>query len=705
MDMIHPGTYVEFGEDIPEIQEIVGTIGFTPLISERYIDNELLFAGSLNLNLFGKCNKVKYTQGLYNAINFHSVSTWLYMMRILPVSDNMIVPEFDVNGDVSPNTAPYLHPYADEEVFYVNTNGAGDDGITVPGTKPLPAPTFAHTTFGYVYTTDSSTNDIDKVGALQRYRNPLYMVPENREALLYLDEDFGDVTKSLAKSVIIDEMEMKFNPLRESFYDNIPTATGLGWSDLIIGGPGSGGITDPANGYTSKYWPAFTTAGSYYHNFNPEPDSFTPLFTIYGIGRGPWYNGIQISILPKPGYKGVYEFAVYKEDVATATLTQLGYTVDVSFDPESQDAYGDSNYIGTLVNELSEYIRIHVHSDNMLTATTKMVDDGSGTRITIMDKVLEFMYTYDAAVDLTPKPRIYLELRNGSFGGLYTPKGYLDTKIYDAAIVSAFRGEFDSNLTNSMKNDISLIIDNDSTVTVKEEIQKLCELRSDCFGLIDLPKSPSPNGAVTKRNADLSSIVSWQTAIYGNHTLAFAPDEGMDQWFAPSYHLSYLFPTTDINGELWYATAGLKRGVVKSIKKMQYDLNSTDYARWYLNQLNPIINKLDINHIGGQLTAQRFAGPKSNVNIARMVLYVGKTLRKFGEFYIFDLLTEDTLNNIKKEIESFLKEIQAKQGLQDFSVSVTSSAYQMKRKIAVANIVITPTYVLEKLLFSINLTQ
>lgn len=704
MDMIHPGTYIEFGEDIPQIQEIVGTIGFCPLISERYIDNELLFAGSLNLNLFGKCNKVKYTQGLYNAKNFHSVSTWLYLMRILPVSDNMITPQFNPDGSVTNSTAAYLHPYAGQEIFYVDSNGAGTHGITVSDEKPLPVPTFAHTTFGYVYTSDATTNKIDKVGAFQRYRNPLYAVPENKEGLLYLDENFGDVTKSLAKQVVTDEMEIKYNPLRESFYDNVPTATGLGWEDLLIGGPGSGGITDPANGYTDKYWPSFTIPGSYYNGFNPAPDSFTPLFTLYGIGRGPWYNGIQISLLPKGGYGGQYEFAVYKLDEATGTLTQLGYTVDVSFDPEGKDAYGDSNYIGTLVNELSDYVRIHVHSDNMLFATSQTVESG-GKQVLIIDKVLEFMYNYDAAVDLSPKPRIYLELRNGTFGGLYTPKGYIDTKIYDNAVISALQGEFDPNLVNSMKNDISLVIDNDSTVIMKEQIQKLCELRTDCFGILDLPKSPSPNGAVTKRNADLASIVSWQTAIYGNHTLVYSGDEGMDQWMAPSYHLSYLFPTTDVNGELWDATAGLRRGVVKSIKKMQYDLNSTDYSRWYLNQLNPIINKLDINHIGGQLTAQKFQGPKSNVNIARMVLYVGKTLRKFGEYYIFDLLTEDTLNNINKEIESFLKEIKSRNGLSDFLVSVTSSAYQMKRKIAVANIEITPVYVLEKLLFSINLSQ
>jgi phage tail sheath protein FI len=87
-----------------------------------------------------------------------------------------------------------------------------------------------------------------------------------------------------------------------------------------------------------------------------------------------------------------------------------------------------------------------------------------------------------------------------------------------------------------------------------------------------------------------------------------------------------------------------------------------------------------------------------------MVLCVGKTLRKFGEWYIFDLLTLETLTNIETEIKSFLKQIKQRGGLRDFKVSVTSSEYEMKRKIATANVEILPTYVLEKLLFNISLT-
>lgn len=701
MTMIHPGTYIHFSEDIPSIQEVNGTVGFIPFLSERYIDNSLIFTGSLNLDLFGKANKMKYTQGLYNAQNFHEVSTWLYVMRVLPTVEDMIEPIYDGDGKIIANEK-YLHPFAGKDVAWVDSvTSDTPPGISVPATKILPAPTFAHTTFGYVYSTDSDSGEISAVGGLQRYKNPLYGVSNNRENLLYLDEGFGDVTRLKAVSILTDENELKYNSERETYTDNIPSALSS-WVDLNVGSAGSGGITDPANGFTDKYWPEFTVPGSYYENFSPMPNSFTPLFAIYGIGRGDWYNRLQISLVPKLSTKGVYDFAVLTVNPKTNTLQQLGATLEVSFDPDSVDQFGDSNYIGNLVNTLSDYVRIHVFADNMEAART--LPAPNDTTKTIFEKVTEFLYSYDPSVDLEAQSRINLELRNGSLGGLYI-NGRRDTNTYNNAMISCMQGDYDGDVKNIYANDISIIFDNDTTVEYKEAIQELCGIRQDCFGYIDLPKVPTPNSAIEERSDALNNIQQWYVGIFGNHSLIYSADEGRDIWVSPSYHLSYLVPTVDLKGHLWDATAGFKRGVLKTSKKLQYNLNDTDYSRWYLNQINPIMEKMNIIHVGGQLTAQKYLGPKQNINIARMVLYVGKTLRKFGEWFIFDLITIETLSNIESEIKQFLKQIKIQNGILDYKATVSSSPYEMKRKIATANVELSPTYVLEKLLFNISLTQ
>jgi len=699
--MIHPGTYIQFGADVPQIQEVPGTIAFTPFISQRYIDNEMLFAGSLNLDLFGDPNKVKYTQGLYNARNFHEISTWLYVMRVLPTyGDIPTILDFADPGD--PN-AEYVHPLAGSTVSIVDAVASNDVMLPVDLTRAVP--TFAHATVGYVYETDSTTGDITTVGGFVRYYNPLDSVPENKENLLYLDEQQGTIAKYKLSGAfsLTDDIDIQYNPDREFFCDAILlTLEDSEWAPLIVGSAGAGGIADPANGYTSKFWDGFTTTGAYYENFAPGTDTFKSLFTVFGIGRGPYYNDFKIGMTPVNGKPGVYSFTIMTYDDAVGNDIQIGPTYDVSFDPEGQDEFGDSNYIGSVINSHSSFIRIHVNADNVAKAANTYIPGSN--EITYLDQALSWLSKFDPAVDLQPVSRSFIELRNGSFGCLYKDNGALNRVMVDNSFVSALKGEYDANVLNIWDNDISLIFDVDYSRAIKEEIQSLCLKRQDCMGVIDLPKSADPAAAVDTRNNALSSINDWCVAIYGNHSYVYSRYEGRDIWVAPSYHLAYLFPMVDKNGEIWDAAAGLKRGKV-NIKKTQYNLNDTDYDRWYLNQINPLMTKMNINHIGGQLTAQRYAGPKQNVNIVRMVLFVGKTLRKFGEWYIFDNIIPETLQEIQKEIGNFLEEIKARNGIRAFSAVVSSSDYEMKRKIARAQIELTPVYALEKLLFNINLTQ
>jgi len=696
--MIHPGVYIQFGQDVPQIQEIVGTVGFVPFISERYKDNELIFTGSLSLDLFGLPNKTKYTQGLYNARNFHEVSTWLYVMRVLPVVDNIPVVQFDDNGNCTAN-CEYLHPLAGQDVTYVDANATNT--ITVPAQKTKPVPTFSHATIGYLTEFDDDGNPT-KVGGFVRYFNPLYKVPENPENLLYLDEQLGDDARTLSKVVLSDDLELRYNPLREVFTDmNHILANDNSWNDVIVGGPGSGGICDPANGFTDKYWPGFTTSGSYYYNFNPAADSWKTLFVVFGIGRGPWYNNIRVSLVPTGKNDGTYYFQVYYFDKATNVLVSLDSQFEVSFDPDGVDQFGDSNYIGILINEQSNYVNVHVNGANVEFARTTKAPN---SELTILDQVLSWTYEYDPLVDLKPKSRLMIELRNGTWGCMYNDKGVLDSTVVGAAFDNALKGDFDPDVINPLKNDISVVFDIDSFVSIKQSIQDMVTKRQDAFAYLDVPKSATPDAAVAKRHSDLSAITSWQVGLFGVHTLVESTFEGRDIWVAPSYHLSRLVPTVDRTGEVWDAVAGLKRSVI-DCKKLQYNLNDTDYDRWYLAQLNPIIEKMGVKHVGGNLTAQIITGPKSNINIVRMVLYVSKTLRKFGEYFIFDNITPTLLQDIKSQIVAFLDDIKARNGITSHAVSVTSSEYDMKRKIVKVNVTLTPVYSLEKLLISVDLTQ
>jgi hypothetical protein len=511
MNYIHPGTYVEFGQDIPQIVESAGTIGFFPFISERYKDCELIFTGSKSLDLFGPPNKAKYTQGLYNARNFHEISTWAYVMRILPVVDNIPIVTYDDDDNCTSN-CEYRHPLAGQDVAYVDANATNTVHIDAHKTKPVP--TFAHVSVGYLTQFDTDGNP-EKVGGFCRYYNPLYKVPENRENLLYLDEQPGDITRSLAKVVLTNDKDVLYNPLREIFTDNCHLLVNDDtWNDVIVGGDGSGGVNDPANGFTDKYWPGFSTSGSYYENFNPATDSYKSLFAIFGIGRGPWYNSIRISLVPTNKPNKTFYFQTYFDDAITGTMVTLESQYEVGFDPDGVDEFDESNYIGYIINTLSEFVNVHINADNVDYALNTKAPNSDKT---ILEQVFSWTYEYDPAVDLQPHARIFIELRDGTWGCMYKDNGSLDSTLVGAAFHDALSGKFDEKLINPLKNDISVAFDVDYIPSIKEDLQSLAIKRQDTFVFVDLPKSATADAAVAKRHGDLGAITSWQCGIYGVH--------------------------------------------------------------------------------------------------------------------------------------------------------------------------------------------
>jgi len=657
MDMISPGVYVRITDLSTYLQEIPGTIGFIPFLSERGEDNVMLFASSIDLPVyFGEPNLHKYGQGLYNAINYKKASTWLYVMRVLPVQEN--IPE------------DYAHPVVSGEV--------------------LPAPTFAHMTLGVVYQTDSNGN-LDRVAPFVRYFDPLYGVPEDPDATLDLDEQFGYVTKSISATTIrTDDIDLEYNPLIVKTDTTIPALlTETNWEELKIDA-----ILDPSNGFTDKYFPGYTDPSSYWYNFNPAADSFKPLFVIYGVGRGPWYNSLRIGIIPDVTNPGYYKVTVFRYDDTTNTLSPIEGPFVVSFDPKDTDYSGESIYIGYVLNKYSKYVRIQVNADNLKWAVE--TPDPKDPNKRIIDRVLEPFYEYNPGSPF-PNERVLIELRNGSFGALYDEKGRLDQVVFANAMNYALSGYFDDRVVDIYDNDISLIFDAGYPLNIKLKILDYVLTRGDCFAVIDLPRSKDPDEAVTIRNNEMASFNHWQAAIYAPYSKIYSEHEGKELWVAPSYHMAYVIPRSDKMGELWFAPAGFNRGTFQCLE-LQYVVKNADLDRWYLNQINPLTKRMGTYVVWGNLTSQRKPSALQNVNIARLVLYIAKSLRKFCEYFIFEQNDPITWQQIEAGIRSFLAEIQARRGLELFNVTVGATEYEKKQKMAHATILLVPVRPLEKIL-------
>ncbi len=87
---ISPGVYTKIIDLSTYLQAVPGTIGFVPILSKRGRDNDLRFIASQEelFSEYGKPNVMdygkNYGQGLYVASNHLSVSTSLFVLRVLP---------------------------------------------------------------------------------------------------------------------------------------------------------------------------------------------------------------------------------------------------------------------------------------------------------------------------------------------------------------------------------------------------------------------------------------------------------------------------------------------------------------------------------------------------------------------------------------------------------------------------------------------
>jgi len=142
--------------------------------------------------------------------------------------------------------------------------------------------------------------------------------------------------------------------------------------------------------------------------------------------------------------------------------------------------------------------------------------------------------------------------------------------------------------------------------------------------------------------------------------------------------------TSDNNSELWFAPAGVRRGVVTGISAVGYLTgvagNPTTFVEARLNEgqrdalykyntnINPIVNFPTRGIlVWGQKTSAVAASARDRINVERMIMHVRRQLRKNTISYIFEPNDQLTRDDLKATVDGFLGDILIRRGLFDFA--------------------------------------
>jgi len=124
----------------------------------------------------------------------------------------------------------------------------------------------------------------------------------------------------------------------------------------------------------------------------------------------------------------------------------------------------------------------------------------------------------------------------------------------------------------------------------------------------------------------------------------------------------------------WFSPAGLSRGGIRNAVKLAYNPTKADRDELYSARINPIVSMSGSGVVlFGDKTALASPSAFDRINVRRLFLNIEKRVEGLAKGVLFELNDELTRSNFAAAVNSYLSEVQARQGLQDYLVVCDSS--------------------------------
>ena len=124
----------------------------------------------------------------------------------------------------------------------------------------------------------------------------------------------------------------------------------------------------------------------------------------------------------------------------------------------------------------------------------------------------------------------------------------------------------------------------------------------------------------------------------------------------------------------WISPAGLSRGGVRNVVKLAYNPNKADRDELYQARINPIVSFPGSGAVlFGDKTALASPSAFDRINVRRLFLNIEKRVEQLAKGVLFELNDEVTRSGFLSNINAYLNDIVAQQGIIDFLVVCDTS--------------------------------
>jgi len=206
-------------------------------------------------------------------------------------------------------------------------------------------------------------------------------------------------------------------------------------------------------------------------------------------------------------------------------------------------------------------------------------------------------------------------------------------------------------------------------------ITDLVETRKDCVGFVSPYRSATVGVTTSSKQAsnvrvaaDLCPSSSYMVFDSGymymydkyNDVYRFVPLNGST---------AGLCANTDNVADAWFSPAGFNRGTVRGAIKLSFNPDKADRDVLYQARVNPVVNFPGQGvTLFGDKTAQTKPSAFDRINVRRLFLVLEKAIATAAKFQLFEFNDEFTRAQFRSLIEPFLRDVQGRRGITDFSV-------------------------------------
>ena len=237
--------------------------------------------------------------------------------------------------------------------------------------------------------------------------------------------------------------------------------------------------------------------------------------------------------------------------------------------------------------------------------------------------------------------------------------------------------------------DINLVMGGSSSITTDSAagqdtyvtmITALVEGRRDCVGFVSPYRSASVGVALSstatenvKTAFDLCPSSSYMVFDSG-YKYMYDKYNDVYRYVPMNGDTAGLCAFTDNVADTWFSPAGYNRGNVRGAIKLSYNPTKAERDILYRARVNPVVNFPGQGVVlFGDKTALSKPSAFDRINVRRLFLVLEKAISTAAKFQLFEFNDEFTRAGFRNLIEPFLRDVQGRRGISDFSVKCDAS--------------------------------